>query len=77
MDPNPNHKTQENQTWGSQRGKGIKYVPKPPPMTRSILKKERERKLECIIDLEKPSLAMYFKIEATCALCKATNIFCL
>jgi hypothetical protein len=36
MDPNPNHKTQKNQTWGSQRGKGTKYVPKPPPITRSI-----------------------------------------
>jgi hypothetical protein len=77
MDPNPNHKTQKNQTWGSQRGKRTKYVPKPPPITRSILKKERDRKLEFTINLEEPSLAMRFKIEATCALCKAINIFCL
>jgi hypothetical protein len=77
MDPNPNHKTQKNQTWGSQRGKITKYVPKPPPITRSILKKERERKLECIINLEEPSLAMRFKIEATCVIYKVTNIFCL
>jgi hypothetical protein len=33
----------------AQKGKRTKYVPKPPPITISILKKERERKLECII----------------------------
>ncbi len=37
---------------GSQRGKGTNYVLEPPLIARSILEKEKERKLERIINLK-------------------------
>jgi hypothetical protein len=52
---------------GSQRGKGTNYVLNTPPIARSILKKEMDKKLERAISLEKSSFAtkVHFKIEAT------------
>jgi len=43
----PKKKTQS----GSQRGKGTNYVLNTPPIARSILKKERDEKLEKTINL--------------------------
>jgi hypothetical protein len=43
------------------------HVLKPPPIARSILKRERDGKFEKAVNLEKPSLAMtmHFKIECS------------
>jgi hypothetical protein len=59
-----------------QRGKGTNYVQEPPSIARSISKKERERKLESIVNLEEPSTIMMacLKIEMACVFCKVTNI---
>jgi hypothetical protein len=50
------------------------YVPKPPSVARNILEKETSGKPQSVVSLEKPSpmMMMCLKIEATCALCKAT-----
>jgi hypothetical protein len=67
-DPSLNHKNKTQN--GSQRGKGINYVPKPPLVARSIA--QRERKPKITISLEEPSLVImtHLKIEMTCVLYK-------
>jgi hypothetical protein len=59
--------SQKNKTQsGSQRSKGTNYVLDIPSIVRSILKKERDEKLEKAISLQKSSheAKVHFKIEA-------------
>jgi hypothetical protein len=48
----------------SQGGKGTNYVIEPPLVATNISKKEREGKLDSVVSLKKPPLAimMHFKI---------------
>jgi hypothetical protein len=50
----------------SLRGTRTNHVLEPPPIARSILKRERDGKFEKAINLKKPSLAMitHLKIDA-------------
>jgi hypothetical protein len=61
---------------GLERGKRTNYIPKPPQVARTILKKEKEGKPQSIVSLEEPSFSMMtrFRIKAPCVLCKAINI---
>jgi hypothetical protein len=67
-DPSLSHKSKTQN--GSQRGKGINYVPKPPLVARSIV--QREGKPKKTIVLEEPSLIIMIdlKIKMTCVLYK-------
>jgi hypothetical protein len=42
-------------------GKGTNYVPRSPPIAKSILEKERERNIKSVVSLEEPSLATTLK----------------
>jgi hypothetical protein len=68
VDPSLSHKSKTQN--GSQRGKGINYVPKPPLVTRSIT--QRTRKVKRTISLEElsPLIMTHLKIEMTCVLYK-------
>jgi hypothetical protein len=76
-DPSSSHKCKKPK--GGHKGAQKKNVPKPPPIANNISNKEKRRKLEKTISLEKPSHVMMacFKIEITYIFCKATNILCL
>jgi hypothetical protein len=64
---------------GSQRGKGRNYVLNTPPIARSILKKERDEKLEKAISLENLHLQQrcISKYRSNLSFYKATNTFYL
>jgi hypothetical protein len=59
------------------RGKRTNYVPKPPPIIRSILEKEREGNLESIVNLKEllPAIMAHLKIKVVCAFYKPTDTF--
>jgi hypothetical protein len=68
VDPSSSHKSKTQN--GSQRGKGINYVPKPPLVARSTTQREGKPKKTIIFKEPSAIIMTHLKIEMTCVLYK-------